>query len=80
MPDPKWPPIAAEVPVGHAVGSLDLGELARESVAQVVDRYRDDHALYSPGDSAQESWLHPAFPNNLITPCWPGIRAVTRLA
>lgn len=61
MPEPKWPPIAAEVPVGHAVGSLELGDLARESVTQVKGRYRDDHALYSPEDSRQESWLHPAF-------------------
>ncbi|MEM6706726.1 MAG: hypothetical protein AAF690_28730 [Acidobacteriota bacterium] len=59
MPKPRWPPIAAHVPMGHAVGSLELGDLAAGSPAGVVDRYRDDHPRYA-ADQADVR-LHPAF-------------------
>ncbi|MEM9406987.1 MAG: hypothetical protein AAGA81_13200 [Acidobacteriota bacterium] len=59
LPEPRWPPVAAEVPVGKAVGSLELGGLAAESPSGVIDRYRDDHPRYAPDH--EDLRLHPAF-------------------
>lgn len=59
MPEPRWPPVAAQIEVGAAVGSLQIADPAERSTVAVSERYRDDHQQYAADEEAP--WLHPAF-------------------